>query len=39
MQTFVYENILVVGKTVFGKTTSVQRLAVNNIFGKLEKAK
>ena len=43
MQKFVCDgnfrgNILVVGRTDCGKTTFVQRLAVNNIFGKLGKA-
>ena len=42
MQKFIYEgkfegNILVVGKTGCRKTYFFQRLALNNIFGELEK--
>ena len=29
-------NILVLGQTEYGKTCFVQRLAVNNVFGKLK---
>ena len=32
-------NILVVGRTECGKTSFIERLAVNNVFGKLTKIK
>ena len=43
MQNYTYDgrfrgNILIAGQTECGKTTFMQRLALNNFFGKLKKA-
>ena len=42
MQNYIYDskfsgNILVLGRTECGKTTFVQKLALNNFFGELKK--
>ena len=44
MENYVYDgkfsgNILIVGRTECGKTSFVQKLALNNFFGDLKKAK
>ena len=43
MENYVYNgkfsgNILIVGQTEWGKTTFMQKLALNNFFGNLKKA-